>query len=122
MIIDMVSVNIMQTAIMHVIKVVAMRDHEMLVPVAMHMIGVERRVENGFAGRVLRTDFQHVLIHMPIMDEVEVTVMQIVPMVDMPDPRVAAIFAMDVSVVGVNTGIMRVRGEAAAGGDGQNGA
>ena len=75
MIVDMVTMHIVQAAIMDEIEMIAMRDHQMAVSFTMHMVGVERRIEHGFGVWVLLADFEHVLINMSVMGKVEVSIM-----------------------------------------------
>ena len=74
----------------------------MRIAFAVHMIRMSGRLHGRFAIRVLGGDLKRVLVDMSIMDEMKVAIMQIVPVVDMPDFCVPAIVAMDVRMVTMN--------------------
>ena len=110
-IVDMIAVDIVQVAIMDIVEMVAVRDHHMIIAVAMHVISVKRGGHRRFAIRVELCHRDHMFIDMSVMDKVKMAIMQIVPVIDVPDFRMSAIVAMDVSVIGVNIGRMRLRGD-----------
>lgn len=103
-IIDMIVMDIVQAAIMDVIIVIAVSDHEMGIAFAMHVISMQGSVQRRFSIRVFCSHFQCVFVDMPVMDEVKVAVVEIVPMVHVPDFCVPTILAMNVRMVLMNLG------------------
>lgn len=88
---------------------IAMRHHHMAVAFTMHVIGVKGCVHGRFARGVGVSDLQNMFIHMAFMHEMKMTIVQIVPMIDMPDFGMAAILAMHVGMSVVNISVMRFR-------------
>ena len=90
-VIDMVAVDIMQMTIVHVIKVIAMRHHHMAIAGTMH---VPLMSNYGLCNRIGVGDLQHMLVDMTVMNKVQVAIVQIIPMIDMPHFGVPTIFTM----------------------------
>ena len=98
----MVAMHMVQVTIVNVIHMITVADHFMGVIGTMHVIGMGRGVHRRFTIWIGRADLNHMLIDMVAVDKVQMAIMQIVPMIDMPDPVMPAAFTMHVRVVLVN--------------------
>lgn len=108
-IVDMVAMDEVQPAVMDVVHMVFMPDLRMVrIGRAMGVVRVQRGVQRRFADRVLRRRLDDVLVEMAVMGEVQMAVVQIVPMVAVPDLLVAAPVAVDMGVVGMDIAGVRV--------------
>ncbi len=105
----MIAVDIVQMTIVQVIHMITMRHDQMTVAFTMHVISVKRGVHDRFAYRIGVRDVQNMLIHVTVMHKMKMIIVQIVPMIDMPDFGMAAIIAMHVCVIVVNSSIVRFR-------------
>ena len=114
MIIDMTVMDVVQAPIVDIVHVIAVPDHHVRIAVAMHVIRVQGRVERGFIGGVFCGHVEDMLIDMIGVHKVEVAIMQVIPVIDMPDLGVTAAIAMHMRVCGVNVAAMRVRCHGAA--------
>ena len=84
---------------MHIVEMVAVWDFQMGIVFAMHMIGMKGDLERSFSSRVLCGHLERMLVHMSVVHKVQVSIMQVIPMVDVPDSGMAAIVSMDVGVI-----------------------
>ena len=74
MIIDMVTMHMVQVAVMDIVHMIAVADHEVPVLSAVHMIGMRRRIHRGFAIRIGLADLKHMFINMITMDKMQVPI------------------------------------------------
>ena len=81
----MVAMHMVQTAIVNIVHMIPVADHVMGVVLAMHMICMRRWIHRSLAARVGATDLNHMLIDMIAMHEVQVPIMQVIPVIDMPN-------------------------------------
>ena len=102
MIIDVIIMDMVQVTIMDIVHMVPVADHQMPILGAVHMVCMNRSVHRRFAIWIDRTDFNHMLIDMIAMDEMQMPIMQIVPVIIVPDPLMPAAFAMLVRMIRVN--------------------
>ena len=103
MVIAMVSVGMMETPFNQVIHVVTVRDGSMA---ALGAMDVLRLVTVGSMSAVVRigtADFNDVLVHVVAMRMVKMAVMKVVNMIAMLHRRVAAIWAMNVRMIGMSS-------------------
>ena len=113
MVIDMVAVNEMQATIMDIVHVITVADHEVRIVFAMHVIGMQGGIERHFGGRVSVRNLDHMLVGMSIMHKVQVPVVKIIPVIDMPDFYMTAILTMHMRMVCVDLCGVIVRRESA---------
>ena len=102
MIIDMVTMHMVQVAVMDIVHMIAVADHEVSIIGAVHMIGVRRGVHGRLAIRIGCAHLQHMLINMITMDKMQMPIVQIVPVIIVPDPLMPTAIAVDMRMVLMN--------------------
>ena len=91
---------------MYVIHMIAVRDHHVRVAIAMHVIGVQGRFQRRFTSRIGIGDLENMFVDVAVMHKVKMPIMEIIPMINMPDFCMSAIVAVDVCVIAMNVGSM----------------
>jgi hypothetical protein len=95
-IIAVIAMRMVQAAVAQIIEMIAMR-HEFMAAILMSALAGSRN-----AGvRIEVADFDDVFVIVVAMSEMQMTVVEVIHVIAMPDARVSAVFGVRVSVVGV---------------------
>lgn len=102
MIVDMVAMHMVQVAVMDIVHMIPVTDHEVPIIGAVHMIGMRRRIHRRLAIRIGLADLKHMFINMITMDKMQMPIVQIVPVIIVPDPLMSAAIPVDMCMVLMN--------------------
>ena len=102
MIIDMVTMYMMQVAIMNIVHVIAVTDHQVTVIGAVHMIGMHGRIHGRLTIRIGLADLKHMLIDMIAVNKVQMPIVEVIPVIIVPDPLMPAAIPVHMRMVLMN--------------------
>lgn len=95
-IIAVIAMRMVQASVAQIVEMIAMR-HEFMSAILMSALAGSRN-----AGvRIEVADFDDVFVIVVAMSEMQMTVVEVIHVIAMPDARVSAVFGVRVSVVGV---------------------
>lgn len=103
-IIDMVVMHMVQVAIMDIVHMIPVADHQVPVIGAVRVIRVRGLVHWRLAIRIGLADFKHMFINMITMDKMQMPIVEIVPVITVPDPLMPAAIAVHMRMILMNVG------------------
>jgi hypothetical protein len=106
-IVHMITMDIMQAAIVNIVHMVPVTHGKVGILCPMHVAVMGAGIQGRFAGGICLGNLQNMFVYMPVMDKMHMTFMQIVPMIDMPELVVATRVPVDVGVFAVDLCCMR---------------
>ena len=102
MVINVIAVHMVQVAVMNIVHVIAVTDHHVSIIGAVHVIGMRRCLHRRLTIWIGLADLKHMLINMIAMDKVQMPIVQIIPVIIMPDPLMPAAIPVHMRMVLMN--------------------
>ncbi len=103
MVIAVTVVGVVQMALDQVVDVVTVRDRRVSTALGVHvpLLVARAAVRRGACGRVVRTDLDFALIHMPVVRVMKMPIVEVVHVVAVTDGDMPAVGTVNVIVAGM---------------------